>query len=247
MAERGIPDIHQQITAAFDWWREAGVDSDFTDDPKNWIAPAEPVAEAPAPRPQFVAPVPAEPVTPTIDTSALPADLPAFTDWWLSDPLLDGGRTANRVPPRGAAGAELMIVVPHPEPDDRENLLSGPQGRMLDAMLQVMGIGPDAAYVASALTRHTPHADWQAAAAAGMDAALARHVKLVAPRRLIVFGRNILPLLAGGLPNSSADLRHFNHEGTSIALLVARDLGSLLERPSWKAGFWQRWLEWTST
>lgn len=249
MAERGIPDIHQQIAAAFDWWREAGVDSDFADEPKNWIAPAEPAVDAQAPFPpprQFVAPAPAVPAAPALDLSALPADLPAFIDWWLADPLLDAGRTAGRVPPRGSVGADLMVLVPHPEEEDRANLLSGPHGRLLNAILQAMGTPPDAAYVASALPRHTPHADWPAAAAAGMGAVLARHVKLVAPRRLIVFGNSILPLLGNDLPNSPADLQQFNHEGASVALLVARDL-ALLERPKWKAGFWQRWLEWTST
>lgn len=247
MAERGIPDIHQQIAAAFDWWRDAGVDCDFTDDPKSWIAAEEPAAEA---TPQF-RPVPekraAEPAAaPKIEPSLLPADLPAFVDWWLSEPLLDAGRVAARVSPRGNAGAELMVVVAHPEAGDSDTLLSGPQGRGLDAMLGAMGIAPEAAYVASALPRHTPHADWAAAASAGLGTALLRHIKLVAPKRLIVFGDNILPLMGNDLPKSHADFLNINHVGGKIALLVARELGALLERPRWKAGFWQRWLEWTS-
>lgn len=249
MADRGITDIHEQIAAAFDWWREAGVDNDFTDDPKNWIAPSEPAATAPAAaaQRQFVAPVAAEPAAPSIDVSSIPANLPGFVDWWLSEPSLDAGRTSGRIPPRGSKGAELMAIVPHPEADDSDRLLSGPQGRLLNAMLQAMGIAPDVTYVASALPRHTPHADWQGLAAAGMGAALARHIALAAPGRVIVFGASILPLLGNDLPNSPADLREFNHEGTSVALLAARDLGALLDRPRWKAGFWQRWIEWTST
>jgi uracil-DNA glycosylase len=250
MAERGIPDIHQQIAAAFDWWRDAGVDSDFTDDPRNWIAMEEAAAKtqaAPPPVRQFVAPAPDAPETAAIAASSIPADLPGFVDWWLSEPALDAGRVAGRVPPRGSAQPELMVIVPHPEAEDSERLLSGPQGRLLDAMLQAMGVAPDAAYVASALPRHTPHADWAAAAASGLGLALGRHVKLVAPRRLIVFGSNILPLLGNDPPNIPADSQQFNHEGMSVALLVARELGALLERPRWKAGFWQRWLEWSST
>ena len=249
MAERGIPDIHAQIAAAFDWWREAGVDHDFTDDPKSWIAGAEPAVEAPPqapPPPQERRPAPAVPDTPAIEPSTIPADLAGFVEWWLSEPALDAGRVSGRVPPRGKSGAELMVIVPHPEVEDGERLLSGPQGRLLDAMLQAMGIAPDAAYVASALPRHTPHADWSALAAAGVGAVLARHVALAAPRRLIVFGGDILPLLGHDSPNSAADLRQFNHEGAKAALLVGRELGALLERPRWKAGFWQRWLEWTS-
>lgn len=246
MAERGIPDIHQQIAAAFDWWRDAGVDCDFTDDPKSWIAAEEPAAEAvpkfrPVPEKRAAEPAPA----PKIEPSSLPADLPAFVDWWLSEPLLDAGRVAGRVAPRGNAGAELMVIVAHPEAGDSDTLLSGPQGQGLVAMLQAMGIAPDAAYVASALPRHTPHADWAGAASAGLGAALLRHIELVSPKRLIVFGDNILPLLGNDLAKSQADSIKVNHDGAKVALLVARELGALLDRPRWKAGFWQRWLEWT--
>lgn len=248
MAERGIPDIERQIAAAFEWWRDAGVDSDFTDDPKNWIVdPAEAAAKAATPAvPQFIPPKPVIPEAPKIEDASIPDGLPAFVEWWLSEPLLDAGRVAGRVPPRGAEQADVMILVPHPEVEDSETLLSGPQGRLLDAMLQAMGIAPDKAYVASALPRHTPHADWDALAESGMGLALARHVKLVSPHRLLVFGPNILPLLSNDPPNSPADLRQFNHGDGNFALLVARELGALLERPRWKAGFWQRWLEWTS-
>ena len=247
MAERGIPDIHQQIAATFDWWRDAGVDCDFTDDPKSWIAAAEPAAEAP---PQY-RPVPekraAEPAPAAkIEPSALPADLPAFNDWWLSEPMLDAGRVSGRVPPRGNAAAKLMIIVAHPETGDSDALLSGSQGRGLSAMLQAMGIAPEAAYLASALPRHTPHADWAGAADAGLGVALLRHIELVSPKRLIVFGDNILPLLGNDLPKFGRDFLKVNHDGEKVALLVARELGALLERPRWKAGFWQRWLEWTS-
>lgn len=248
MAERGIPDIQQQIAAAFDWWRDAGVDCDFTDDPKCWIVdPAEAAAKAAAPTaPVFIPPKIITPEAPKVEAAAIPGDLPAFTQWWLSEPLLDAGRVAGRVPPRGAAQAELMILVPHPEVNDGETLLSGPQGRMLDAIVQAMGIPTGSTYIASALPRHTPHADWDAAAVSGMGVALAHHIKLVSPRRLLVFGPNILPLLSNDLPNYPADLREFNHEGAKFALLVARELGALLDRPRWKAAFWQRWLEWTS-
>src|SRR5690606_34433853 len=152
----GIPDIHQQITAAFDWWREAGVDNDFIDDPKNWIASAEPAGTAPGQaavpaQPQFVPPIIAEPAASTIDTSSMPANLPGFVDWWLSEPSLDAGCRSGRRPRRGGNGAELMVIVPRPEAEDSDMLLSGPQGRLLDAILQAMGIASTAAYVTSAL------------------------------------------------------------------------------------------------
>lgn len=237
--------LGEQVEAAIDWWRDAGVDGDLLAEAQNWLAepesPAAGQAQAMAPRPAPVAPPP-EPARPALAADALPADLPGFIDWWLAEPLLDDGRTTGRVPPRGNTGADLMVLVMHPEAEDRENLLSGPQGRLLDAFLSAAGIAPDRAYVASALPRHTPHADWADAQARGLGLALARHVTLVAPRRLIVFGGNILPLLGNDLPNSADSLRRFNQGDVSVPLLAERDLAAYVERPRGKAGLWQRWL-----
>jgi DNA polymerase len=251
------------LVAALDWWREAGVDCDFHDAPADWLEAAkqpEPRGRtgatlAPAPgagpvergsRQRADAPIAAAPTAPAIDLSALPQDISAFADWWLAEPTLDQGRTAGRVPPRGIANAELMIIVPEPEREDSERLLSGQQGRLLDAMLAAMGIALENTYVASALPRHLPMADWAEIAAQGFGEVLARHVALASPRRLIAFGQNVLPLLGNDPANSPAVSRTFNHEGLTIPLLTGRSLAALLERPRWKAGLWQGWLDWTA-
>ena len=137
-----------------------------------------------------------------------------------------------------------MVLVPQPEREDSETLLSGPQGKLLDAMLEAMGITPDDTYVASVLPRHTPHADWAAIGAQGMGKVLAHHIGLAAPRSLIAFGSLILPLL-GHDPTKSPDiLRAFNHEDVSLPLLAGRNLEDMLRRPRWKADFWTSWLDW---
>lgn len=249
--ELSAPTLSADVAAAFDWWRDAGVDCGFTDEPVNWLAPpaeeprpelkpaAKPADASGSRRREGAAP------TPKIDSAALPQDLATFTAWWLAEPLLDDGRLAGRVAPRGASGAAIMVIVPEPEREDQERLLSGPQGRLLDAMLSAMGIAPEQAYVASALPRHTPMADWSAAAARGLGETLLHHVRLVAPRRLIVFGSNALPLLGNDLPNSGQILLRVNHQGESIPLWVATDLAFALARPRMKSRLWQQWLEWT--
>jgi DNA polymerase len=153
----------------------------------------------------------------------------------------------DRVTPRGPAGTELMVLVAEPEAEDGETLLSGPQGRLLRSMLRAMGIAPDAVYLASALPRRTPAADWAGLAAAGLGAVLRHHVALAAPKRLIVFGGNILPLLGNDPPNSGESLRQFNHGGQSVPLMASPDLQAFLARPRAKAGFWRNWLEWTGS
>ncbi|MDE2596012.1 MAG: hypothetical protein KGL44_03945 [Sphingomonadales bacterium] len=245
-------DIAGAVAAAFDWWREAGVDCDFLIDPVDWLAVPErahaPQIDAPPPlRAEFAGtdPVVRMAPEPARFGADLPADLAAFEAWWLAEPSLDGGRSDRRVPPRGPAGAEVMVLVTEPEAEDEERLLSGVQGRLLDAMLKAMGFAPDEAYVATALPRHTPLADWPALTAQGLGAVLARHVRLAAPKRLIVLGGNILPLFGNDLPNSAQSLREFNHEGLSLPLLPGPDLAALLARPRGKARVWQQWLELT--
>ncbi len=260
MVEGGNSQLSAEIAAAFAWWRQAGVDMAFRDEPANWIAPPE---VAPRPREggdlrpdggtSTTARGPrlrgdAETVAaPAFDPATLPQDLAGFTAWWLSEPWLDDGRVSERIAPRGAAGAAVMIVVPEPEREDRDDLLSGPQGRLLDALLAAMKLSREQVYLASALPRHTPMADWAAAKQRGLGEVLRHHVGLVAAKRLIAFGGNVLPLLGNDPPNSGHFLLEFNHGELSIPLWAATDLGVLLARPRVKARVWQQWLDWTGT
>jgi hypothetical protein len=243
--------LSAQIAAAMSWWREAGVDCDFSDEPRNWIvapeeAPADAADNAPAAfkPPPPPAPPPAEVIGG--DRALWPQDAAQFAAWWLSEPTLDGGQLGGRVPPRGNAGAEVMILVAEPEVEDTGRLLSGPQGRLLDAMLAAMGLSEDRIYVASALPRHMPLPDWAALQAGGLGEILAHHVSLVAPKRLIVFSNHVSALLGNDPANNRDLLRSFNHEGSSVPLLAGRELAMLLGKPRIKAGFWQRWLDWAA-
>lgn len=242
-----VPEMTEAFSAALDWWREAGIDGDFTEEPIRWLKPPEDHPQDDRARRQTAAP-PAEPppAKPTLDRDGWPRDLATFAAWWLSDPALDDGRTGGRVPPRGQRDADLMVIVPDPERDDRESLLAGPQGRLLDAILKATGTAPDRVYLASVLPRHMPMADWPALAEKGFGDLLRHHVFLARPRRLVVLGNNILPLLGNDPAHNPAVLTTFNHEDMTIPLLAGRSLAALLERPRWKAGLWQGWLDWTS-
>ncbi len=238
------------LAAVLDWWREAGVDHAFSDDPRTWLA--EPAAgESPPERlaTPIAEPIRAAPSPPVVERlanlAALPATLAAFQQWWLSEPSLDTGQTGGRVPPRGVENAKLMVLVDHPEVDDGEVLLSGPQGRLLQAMFAAMGIGPNTVYIAACLPRHMPLPDWTGLDAAGLGEIVRHHVLLARPQRLLVFGRHISPLLGHDPTKNAEPLRHFNHESVSIPLLLAPALASLAGRARGKAGLWQAWLDWT--
>lgn len=139
-----------------------------------------------------------------------------------------------------------MVVVESPEPCDRENLLSGQHGALLDAILAAHGTTREAVYLASALPRAMPAPDWPALGKAGIGQVLAHHVALAAPKRLIVLGGNVLPLIGHESPQRPAVLRTFNHEGVTIPLLASWGLDALLLSPRAKPFLWRTWLEWSA-
>lgn len=238
------PDYEQAFAAALDWWREAGVDSCFVDEPRTWLPPAETTAPSrqngkddPAPADRNAPPPPPAPLE-------LPQDLDAFRTWWLTAPELDGGRLSGRVAPRGEAAAKLMILAPMPEGADGERLLSGPEGALLGGFVRACGLSEDAVYWASALPCHAPGADWSAGANPAAAQALARHVALVRPERLLVIGYNVLPLLGHSSPQGPAVSLNFNHEGASVPMLAVRRVPATASQPRWKAALWRAWLDW---
>jgi DNA polymerase len=262
------PSLSHEFASALAWWQMAGVDCDFHDDARAWLG-ERPSAKAPMeaqsglpPREratrspdaatpqtgQSAAPAaiaPTLPATPRRDWlgESPPADLAAFQKWWMEAPDLSPSRGFPRVPPRGGHGAKLMVLVPQPEAGDSERLLSGPQGRLLDAILAAMGLGENAIYIAAALPSHTPMADLPAIAAGGMDAVTAHHIGLVAPARVLAFGTGLAAML--GAPQNP--LGEINHTGRKIPASLSETLDALMEMPRLKARFWRRWMEWSAT
>ena len=239
------------FTAALDWWREAGVDCDFSDDVTGWLAEAEAASEAKlpaAPRPKARR-KPAAEIIPVAriggEKNAWPSDFDGFTPWWLSESALDDGGTYPRIAPRGPAGADIMVLVAEPEASDTEKLLSGEQGRLLENMLAAMNIAEDAIYFASVLPRNTPMPDWDDLATRGLGEMVAHHIALAAPQRLILFGRTIPPLLWHDAAQGPAVPREFDQNGHNIPALAVPGLDRLLRRGSERARFWRRYLDWT--
>nr|WP_166176254.1 hypothetical protein [Altererythrobacter segetis] len=245
MNTRSPPTLAEQLAAAHDWWREAGVDSQFADEPRNWL---ERPLEKPAEAPQAAAPVKlAAPTLPPFGgpPPSWPQTLAEFAPWWIAGEQLDTGGSGPRLAPRGMAGAELMILVPMPEEADRDRLLSGQQGQLIANMLAAMGIAEDAAYLASALPRHARHPDWQALADRQLGEIVAHHVNLVAPKRLLVLGRAMLPLFGHDPAQAGANPRRIEVQGCGAPALASFGPEALLHTPRFRAGLWRGWLEWT--
>lgn len=248
MDSRPPPTLAEQLAAAQAWWREAGVDSAFADAPQNWLAAARSRGqsggtEAPEPPPTMPQPAAVPPLGGLPET--WPRSLADFAPWWLTNDQLETGGTAPRVAPRGVARPELMVLVPMPEAGDTERLLSGPQGQLIANMLRAMDIAEDAAYLAAALPRHARHPDWQALAARDLGQIVNHHVRLVAPRRLLVLGRAMLPLFGHDPAQAGAKPGEFALQDCPAPALVSYGPEALLETARFRAALWRSWLDWT--
>lgn len=242
------PDYDEAFAAAMEWWRDAGVDNVFHDEPRSWLKQIAQPKPSNTPARNGTSAKPAELPEPqeAPAPAALPEDLAAFRSWWLSHPGLDGGRVSGRVAPRGEIDPDLMIVAPMPESSDREHLLGGPDGKLIDLFLAHAGIAADTVYRASALPCHSPAADWTTAGHESLAAALRHHVMLVRPKRVLVIGFNILPLLGHASAQGPAVSSSFNHEGGTVPLLAVRRIPAVASQPRWKCILWQAWLDWSA-
>ncbi|MBV7266935.1 uracil-DNA glycosylase family protein [Erythrobacter ani] len=255
------PSFARDLAAAMDWWRDAGVDHDFSDDVTVWLDDADQAPAKSKPEPAQASDSERDRAQNTEKDGAAshpasradligespPATLEDFRKFWLEAPGLDGVGPRGRIVPRGPAEADLMILVVDPEETDRTSLLSGPQGQLLSNMLTAMGAEEENTYVASALPRHTPMADTAAIAGTGMDAVTALHIQLAAPKRVIALGKDILPLIGHDRAQDITSLRKINHETANMPLMVSEGLDNMMSMPRLKARFWRRWIEWSAT
>jgi DNA polymerase len=237
--------LAEQIGAAQDWWREAGVDVDFADEPRNWLE--QPAKLAAKPEPTKLAARPVHPLIAPLggDPATWPQTLAEFEPWWLSNAQIETAGTAPRIAPRGIAGAELMVLVPMPEANDSDRLLSGPHGQLVANMLRAMGIPEERAFLAAALPRQAHHPDWAALAGRELGKVLVHLVNLVAPKRLLVLGRAMLPLFGHGSAHPGQKPLSIELQGSPVPALVSFGPENLLETPRFRKLLWHGWLDWT--
>ena len=249
MSPRPAPTLAESLAAAQEWWREAGVDYAYSDEPAAWL-----VDEAPPPEPARAGPAVAAPTAPRRperppvggDKANWPTDLAAFRSWWLDEPTLDEGGLHPRIAPRGEPDAAVMLLVTMPEAEDRDGLLTGPQGRMLGSFAQAAGISSGDLALASALPRHMALPDWEALATRGHGEVLQHLLGLMRPRRLIVFGRGILSLLGHSPTQLAPAVSELSIQGRPLPLLWTYAAENLLKESRDRAALWRRWLEWTN-
>ena len=243
MAEAPPPTLAQSIAAAQAWWREAGVDLAFHDEPQAWLADDAPPEIAAPNAPETPAPPPRLRIGG--NPAGYPRDLAAFRRWWLEDPGLDEGGMNPRIAPRGDAGAAVMLLVPMPEAGDADALLSGPEGRLLGSLATAMGLAPEQVYLAAALPRHTPLPDWERLRADGLGEVLLHHLALARPERLMVLGTRVLPLLGHDPAQAAPGVSELAIQERKVPVLASYAPERLLGSARQRAGLWRTWLDWT--
>ncbi|MXO59507.1 hypothetical protein GRI89_08130 [Altererythrobacter salegens] len=242
---RDIP-LGEALAGAQDWWREAGVDCDFADEPHNWLEVPEAPSETPAPAMAAVVAAPVKPKQPPLggERDTWPKTLVDFAHWWRAEPSLSAAGNGPRLAPRGFADAKLMILVAMPEAGDTDTLLSGPHGQLLTAMHEAMGLDESEIYLATALPCHASHADWTGLAARGFGDIVRHHIALAAPQRILLLGRDILTLFQHDPAQRSVNPRQIALDAVDPAVLAAVGPETLLQGHRFRAALWRAWLDW---
>ncbi len=226
------------IAALLHWWKLAGVDTPTAEAATSWLAPEpqviapEPDA-APAPRqpaPRAAIPVRPDPVWDSFDslealTAKVRADHPRA-------PFTDGNPESC-----------LMILGEAPSADDLQSgrPFSGPAGQILDRMLAAIGLDRTGCTIALLCPRKpTPGAPSPDEIAA--DLALTRaHVRLMAPRHILLLGANPVQALTGNrtaITQIRGSWLTVDAGAGPIPALATFNPAYLLRRPEEKARAW---------
>ena len=215
------------VASALGWWAQAGVDSPVDEQPRDWLA--APARARPMPSVQ------AEPAR-----QELPGDLAA-----LHTLLATGDITASPAPPRrrvapsGDPASGLMVIADMPDPgDEGRTLFAGETAALFDAMMAAIGRDRASLYMAPLCPWRMPGGRIDAASGEAFAALMRRHVALVNPRAVLIFGDEAAKLLLGEPCAARPALRTFNHDGGIVAAAATFHPRTLRRTPAAKAVAW---------
>ncbi|MEO7865449.1 MAG: uracil-DNA glycosylase [Sphingomicrobium sp.] len=212
-----------EAISALCWWLDAGVDVAIQESPRNWLKPT--------PK--------ADPVK--IDSPNIripdPQSLDALKDWLATGadiPLAKGA--GRRALPHGPEHAEVMLLCEAPGGNDGERPIGGAAWQLTERMLAAIGFTTEQAYSASLSCVHVPGKKMSASERDLCAEIARRHIRLAAPKRLLLLGDGPCQALLGK-PLANARGQVHKIEGVrSVATFHPRHL---VQRPLDKSLAWR--------
>jgi DNA polymerase len=212
-----------EARSALAWWLEAGVDVAIQEDPRDWLKPPARAVPQHEPAPAAAAEAPVH------------GTLAEFRKWLAaSDHLPMASRAARRVLPQGAEQPAVMLLTEAPE--DSTGPLSGEAWELARRMLAAIHIPVEAAYSASLSFFHAPGARMSGADRDALGEIARRHVRLVAPKRLLLFGDGPSLALTG---KRLVEARGHVHKVEGVRTVITFHPRHLVNRPLDKSLAWQ--------
>jgi uracil-DNA glycosylase family 4 len=211
-----------------DWWIEAGVDIAVAESPRDWLRAPEP---GPAPQPQ--AETGANVAEPSHQTLA------EMRDWLASSLQLPlASASARRILPHGPENAEVMLISDAPALEDLASgqPIGGDAWALAVKMLAAIGIDSDAAYSAPLTSFYSPGTRPSPADRERCAEIVRKHIALVKPRRLVLFGDTAAKALLG---QPLAAARGHAHKVEGVRTIATYHPRWLMQRPGDKALAWR--------
>ncbi len=248
----GNPEISnvEQINSLRDWWKLAGVDLHYSDEPASLLAENAPII-APAER------VPEEPIVLTESKPSPPHQVPSLKKFsdnyptqydeflaWMSIPenLIEAQWSRNHVLPAGAIDPEIMIITGMPEQADlsQNSVFSPKSNALLANMMKAVGCDSEKIYVAPIAVARSFDGRIGTQYGSALKKRALHLISLVRPKRIIIFGDTASHLFFDeNLLTARKNLQFVNHVSSKTEAIATFHPRILNERPEFKAEAWK--------
>lgn len=217
-----------EARSALSWWLQAGVDTVLQEEPRNWLKPA----------PQIRRPA-AEPSPPPNVTRPSHETLTELQDWLATSAHLPlANAMARRILPSGPQNAAIMLLSDSPSLEDYTagQPIGGEAWVLAQRMLAAIGLTAEQAYCASLSPIHAPGTRLGGQEREDFAEIARRHIRLAAPKRLLLFGDGPSLALLG---KPIAQARGHVHKVEGVRTVATFHPRHLIKRTLDKSLAWQ--------
>jgi uracil-DNA glycosylase family 4 len=216
-----------EARSALAWWLEAGVDVAVQEQPRDWLKPASAKPQA------SVEQQPPNVAQPSHET------LSDLQHWLASSVQLPfASATSQRVMPQGPENAAIMLLSEAPALEDfaAAQPIGGDSWELAKRMLAAIRIPVEQAYSASLSCFHAPGSKMSPADREACAEIARRHIRLVKPKRLLLFGDGPSQALLGKpLPQARGHV----HKIEGVRTVATFHPRALINQPSNKSLAWK--------